>query len=640
MSISSLPTPPARNQARDVFVANADAFLAALPTFATQANVLGVGVTASAATATTEAALAGTSAVNAAISAANAALSASVTGWISGHSYTSGTVVWSLVNFQSYRCSAAITGTTDPASDPTHWTLLNAGQPGGLTLTSPMSGNITLTLASTKHQNFSPSLANLNIFLPAANTLPTAGWSYSLKNIAKFPVCIFDNGGNIVGWVLPGSTVPIVCESIGTANGVWRVETGNRAIDNGFYKWGASVSTFTNAPFGTNSFIGMGAVGLDAELGVMLCGLTTVQAVAYRAKDTALQTGSVNSLGTAGGTSYDRDACANGAAEILVAFSTSSGSSTPIDLVSVVVNTSGLATTVASPVSGPSAIVNFVGLESIAASNNILTYTESSTGKAWIAIVSGTGSGISVASAVALGSTTSMKAAVSAALSSTLAHTIYSDNSTIYLNRVTISGTTPTPGTQTSISSRPNASASTVQIVKLTATTSLAVYSGVNSNGNANGGTVYANIITDTGSGITQNETVLSDDLDGGYSFGTQGSHKTNLIACYKGANSSINCLFSDGVSLKLASIRVIGGVAIMSALVEKKLAGPLVTVDTTGYSIAPRIMRSSVGAFVVPYPTWSGFSQTSLNWVAATASTTRAEATIVYEPFIIAPQA
>lgn len=81
MAITALPTPPSRQDPTN-FAIRADAFLAALPAFATEANALvselssySTGAATSASTATSAASSASTSATNAAASASNAAAS-------------------------------------------------------------------------------------------------------------------------------------------------------------------------------------------------------------------------------------------------------------------------------------------------------------------------------------------------------------------------------------------------------------------------------------------------------------------------------------------------------------------------------------------------------------------------------------
>lgn len=80
MSITALPTPPNRSMAQAVFTTTADAFLAAMPTFATEANALATQVNADAATATTQAGIATAQAVVAAAQAASATAAANVNG--------------------------------------------------------------------------------------------------------------------------------------------------------------------------------------------------------------------------------------------------------------------------------------------------------------------------------------------------------------------------------------------------------------------------------------------------------------------------------------------------------------------------------------------------------------------------------
>ncbi len=111
MTITALPTPPSRDDPTN-FRARADAFLAALPTFTTEANATAADVLANAASASSAAAV--------------AQVAASVTKWISGTSYAQGVCVWSPIDFQTYRCKVAGSWTTDPSADSTNWALLPA----------------------------------------------------------------------------------------------------------------------------------------------------------------------------------------------------------------------------------------------------------------------------------------------------------------------------------------------------------------------------------------------------------------------------------------------------------------------------------------------------------------------------------
>lgn len=121
MAITPLPTPPSRSTP-STFADAADAFLGALPTFATQANALAVDVNADAATATVKAA----EAQSHATAAASSALDAGATAWVSGTTYAAGDVRYSPLNFQTYRRTTNGGGTTDPSQDSTNWALTNS----------------------------------------------------------------------------------------------------------------------------------------------------------------------------------------------------------------------------------------------------------------------------------------------------------------------------------------------------------------------------------------------------------------------------------------------------------------------------------------------------------------------------------
>ena len=128
--ITALPTAPSRARP-STFAAEGDAFLAALATFVTEVNasgdyIDGIGTsvdtdaTAAAASATA-AATSETNAANSATAAANSAAS-NASAWSSGASYSIGTLVYSTVDYKTYRAITTHSGeTTDPSSDTTNW---------------------------------------------------------------------------------------------------------------------------------------------------------------------------------------------------------------------------------------------------------------------------------------------------------------------------------------------------------------------------------------------------------------------------------------------------------------------------------------------------------------------------------------
>jgi hypothetical protein len=129
MPITALPLPPLRSDPAN-FSSRADAFMSALPTFATEANQLQSDVNAK-----QTAAAANQTAAQSAQAAAEAASNATV--WVSGTTYAIGNVRYSPSDFKSYRRKTAGAGTTDPSADPTNWQLLT-----GL-------GNVDLTATQT-----------------------------------------------------------------------------------------------------------------------------------------------------------------------------------------------------------------------------------------------------------------------------------------------------------------------------------------------------------------------------------------------------------------------------------------------------------------------------------------------------------
>lgn len=162
--ITALPTPPSRDDSVN-FAARADAFVAALPTFGSEANTLATNVYNNAVEAEADAVAAAASAVaaNNSAAAANAsaqaaAIASNVSLWVSGTSYTSGEAVYSPITFLTYRRITNGAGTTDPSADSVNWQQISgtvnsvavSGGTTGLTVTgSPITTNGTITLAGT-----------------------------------------------------------------------------------------------------------------------------------------------------------------------------------------------------------------------------------------------------------------------------------------------------------------------------------------------------------------------------------------------------------------------------------------------------------------------------------------------------------
>jgi hypothetical protein len=139
MAITPLPTPPSRDDPTN-FAARGDAFLGALPDFATEANALAVDVNADAVSAAADAA-------DAVAAAAAATAAANATKWVSGTTYTEGAVVWSPITYLTYRRKSTGGGTTDPSADSTNWA--QAAGTGDVTLAGAQTITGTKTFEGT-----------------------------------------------------------------------------------------------------------------------------------------------------------------------------------------------------------------------------------------------------------------------------------------------------------------------------------------------------------------------------------------------------------------------------------------------------------------------------------------------------------
>lgn len=114
-TITPLPTAPARTDPPATFISRADAFLAAMVTMQTELNTSIGAMNTDIAQVNTDATNAAASAVAAAASEAAAEAASNATEWVSGQSYSSGDVVYSPIDYKSYRANTATSGTTDPS---------------------------------------------------------------------------------------------------------------------------------------------------------------------------------------------------------------------------------------------------------------------------------------------------------------------------------------------------------------------------------------------------------------------------------------------------------------------------------------------------------------------------------------------
>lgn len=190
MSITALPTPPSRSDPTN-FASRGDAFLGALPTFATECNATAAAINASQIAANN-------SAIAAAASASSAASATGVVAWVSGATYNSGDNVYSLINFLTYRRKTAGAGTTDPSADNTNWQLLT-GQ-----------GDVTSAGANTLTNNLSFSGTGLRLRGDFSNNTLSSRLSFqsNTTNGLTYLQVLPNGAGNNSGFSCYGNSDP------------------------------------------------------------------------------------------------------------------------------------------------------------------------------------------------------------------------------------------------------------------------------------------------------------------------------------------------------------------------------------------------------------------------------------------------
>lgn len=223
MPISALPTPPSRNNPAN-FSTQADAFLGALPTFANEANALAVEAQQSVIDAQ--------AAASAAIAGANAPR------WVSGTTYTQGTIVWSPITFLSYRRKTNGAGTTDPSADTTNWQLASSGDvtlTGIQTITNKTIANPTLNSGFTEGvfavTGTTPALSPLNGSIQTWTLSATSTPSQGTWNSGQSLTLMVDDGSGAtivwtslaVTWKTNEGTAPTLNTTGFTVIQLWKV---------------------------------------------------------------------------------------------------------------------------------------------------------------------------------------------------------------------------------------------------------------------------------------------------------------------------------------------------------------------------------------------------------------------------------
>lgn len=166
-TIDALPTPPDPND-RSTFNARAYPWSAAQQVFGTQMSAAASNVHGNALEAQASAIDAQASAESARVSVLDAQAIVQVATaivdaekWVSGSTYSEGAVVWSPVNYLSYRRKTAGGGTIDPSSDGANWAFLSAS----VMVAPALSGN-TLAIVGQSYvlsMSATPGIAGTSI---------------------------------------------------------------------------------------------------------------------------------------------------------------------------------------------------------------------------------------------------------------------------------------------------------------------------------------------------------------------------------------------------------------------------------------------------------------------------------------------
>lgn len=157
MPITALPTPPTRSDPT-TFAERGDAFMVALPTFATEANALATAVNADASTASTAASTATTQAGNASTSASNASNSAATATTQAGIATTQAGIATTKAGEANASAVAAAASAA----------VINLTAPGPIGGATPAAGSFTtLSATGTATTTFSTNMSAGQTFGPA-----------------------------------------------------------------------------------------------------------------------------------------------------------------------------------------------------------------------------------------------------------------------------------------------------------------------------------------------------------------------------------------------------------------------------------------------------------------------------------------
>jgi hypothetical protein len=347
--------------------------------------------------------------------------------WVSGTTYAVGNVVYSPLNFQTYRRKIAGAGATDPSLDTTNWKLTGSLGAGGTTIT----GNVTLGQSSSSAMTATPTTPGLYATLPDATTCTAGTPLFSIYNAGDYDYGIKDSTGTQLGWVRARTGAVIGLSDNSTAAGTWTLYGVEKT---------AITATYINtslANFNTN-FI---RVTLDSNRTCLLYGgATTVYAIVY---DASTQTWGSNTLVRSGIAGNAFAATLSATNQVLVC-----SCDTTTGMQTATLTISGTSITPNTPVSTTLA-GNYASFGQLIAvgSSFVVSYGRATNTTAIRAIsVSGTAPTVGAESALTPAVTTS----ASLFASGSVVRTVSASASFVYAKPFTVSGSTLSAGTEAS----------------------------------------------------------------------------------------------------------------------------------------------------------------------------------------------
>ena len=197
MSITPLPSAPQPTDSTAEFNTKAFAWVASLDTFVTETNALASDVSDDADTASA-------AATDAEAAAAAAVAAAGATKWVSGTTYTEGAVVWSPINYLSYRRKTTGGGTTDPSLDATNWAQVagtgNVTTDGIQTLTNKTMTGVKETKVAVAASDINLSTGNYFSKTISTTTTFTVSNVPTTGTVASFILDLTNGGSATVNW--------------------------------------------------------------------------------------------------------------------------------------------------------------------------------------------------------------------------------------------------------------------------------------------------------------------------------------------------------------------------------------------------------------------------------------------------------